>query len=143
MRDPMPTAAQAVVLLNVLAQRYVLAGVIEVQSWIDVLVAEWVDNRRYPPSLTPAGRDALARYLLRTFADPAEMVSEQPPMKHDEARVMLAIVTCREFKAPTELLGYLSLRRWVGLSRVSRGELVATTSGREALISYLLRDFHA
>ena len=147
MRDPMPTATQARIMLNMLTGQWPFARMSDVRArdrgaaMRQIVKRGWSIN--YSQALVCAGRDVLARYLYRTFSGPVVVVEWQPPMKPDEARVMLAIVTCREFKAPTELLGYLSLRRWVGLSRVSRGKLVATTSGREALISYLLRDFHA
>ena len=140
MRDPMPTATQARFLLGVLRGASVDSLIRRApETWL-CCAGRWIGR---DDTLTAAGRDALARYLTRTFSGPVVVVEEQLPLFTYEAQVMLAIVMGREFKAPTELLGYLSLRGWVGLSRVSRGKLVATDEGRDALISYLLRDFHA
>lgn len=138
MRDPMSTAAQARFLLNVLVDRWRWRGHVgnakaacNLERGLERL--GWFGG--LPSAITLAGRAALARYLLRTFTGPVEVVEEQPIMFAEEALVMLEVVAGRDVGMPATMF-----RDWI---RRSRGKLVATTAGREALVSYLLRDFHA
>jgi hypothetical protein len=141
MRDPMPTAAQAHVMLYLLRGLSPYTGRVGGDNRGGVLDslwhACWIDG---DDDLTWLGREALYRYLTRTFAGPVVAVAEQPIMFAYEARAMLAIVMGREFKASTEVLSHLS---WLGWIDVAHGGVYSTAAGREALISYLLRDFNA
>ena len=151
MRDPMPTAAQAVVLLNMLAGhrfRWSLDACVE--CWR----AGWIHHLHAEHALTPAGRDALARYLTRTFRGPVVVVEEQPAMREDEARAMLAILawdrdpfSSFDRSKAYDDLGSRSNSEEI-IDRLFRAEWIdffdyPTAAGREALISYLLRDFNA
>lgn len=138
----MPTEQQARVLLNVLAGRYVLDGVIAVQSWLDVLVFNsWVDNGRHPPALTETGRTALADYLLRDFRGPVVVHPRQVAATAFEARAMLARMAGR---SAAEVFGG---RRVSASLMYARGWLDGnhgpTPLGGDAIAAFLLRGWRA
>lgn len=134
----LPTKAQAVVLLNVLAAAPRFRWSLD--AFGECWAAGWMSHERtrgqVTRHLTPAGGDDLARWLLRDFSGPVVVVPEQPIMFADEARALLMIVTTSHVVASNDVLEILLRCGWI---RVIRGKLAATDEGRDALAAHLLR----
>lgn len=113
----------------------------DAEPWLYGMVGVgWIESARGGVAITEAGRDALARELLRTFTGPVVVV-EDPIwiVFHDEARVMLAIVrggkygTDLPIDRTNEILDVLWRRCWIDAYDKP------TPAGRAALASWLLR----
>lgn len=109
----------------------------DAEPWLYGMVGVgWIQSIRGGVAITEAGRDALARELLRTFTGPVVVVEEQPTMFADEARVMLAIVVGRFFETTPDMLTRLCRCKWI---EFAHGAVFVTDAGRAALAAWLLR----
>lgn len=110
----------------------------DAEPWLYGMVGVgWIESVRGGVAITEAGRDALARELLRGDGGPVVVV-EDPAwiVFEDDALALLAIMTGRPF--PMTSTTRAVLLRW-GWVEVRRGSLVVTPAGRAALAAWLLR----
>jgi hypothetical protein len=108
------------------------------EGWLYGMVGMgWIETSRRGVAITDAGGDALASWLLRTFACPVVVVEEQRAMRTDyAARFLIRIMTGCE---PPPSVTWLSWLLQVGWIEIAHGAAFVTDSGRDALAAYLLR----
>lgn len=142
--SPMPTRWQGRMLLNIHWGQSPFGGMpagrgVPVHG--EMRPYKWIMGNR-TARLTLAGRDALARWLLRSFTGPVVVVEKQPTMSADEARVLLAILGGSSVYA-SKHPGYLINRMLDAMCDCGRLDDYdcLTGAGRDALASYLLREW--
>ena len=113
----------------------------DAEPWLYGMVGVgWIESARRGVAITEAGREALARELLRSFTGPVVVV-EDPAwiVFHDEAAFLLALFCGRDPSVGREP-GHAGIMRHFCRSHrwIDAGDRM-TDAGRAALASWLLR----